>query len=79
MKSQPAVGSNLVLCRFTHLAPDGKLTREAWIARYGSDAGFDQYDLNGDGIVDPDEFRQIKAAEIDFRHLDANKDGKITR
>ena len=31
---------------------DGKISREEWIARYGSDKGFDEYDLNGDGIID---------------------------
>ena len=31
---------------------DGKITREEWIARYGSDKGFDEYDLNGDGIIE---------------------------
>ena len=31
---------------------DGKISREEWIARYGSDAGFDEYDLDGDGIID---------------------------
>ncbi len=39
---------------------DGKLTRKEWIAKYGSNAGFDEVDLNGDGVVDEDEFRGSK-------------------
>ena len=31
---------------------DGKVSREEWIAKYGSDEGFDAYDLDGDGIID---------------------------
>ena len=32
--------------------------REEWIAKYGSDKGFSEYDLDGDGIIDADEFRK---------------------
>ena len=35
---------------------DGKITREEWIAKYGNDDGFDQYDLDGDGIIDGESF-----------------------
>ena len=50
--------------------------------RYGNDTGFDEYDLNHDGIIDgglfthytsltirstADEFRAVKAADIDFQ------------
>ena len=34
----------------------GKLSRAEWIAKYGTDAGFDAYDLDGDGFVDAQEF-----------------------
>lgn len=34
---------------------------------------------DGDGIVDADEFRKIKASEIQFSRLDTDGDGIITR
>ena len=33
----------------------------------------------GDGIIDADEFRKSKTAEIDFVQLDADHDGRISR
>jgi len=39
---------------------DGKISRDEWIAKYGSDEGFNEYDLNGDGIIDADEWRLVK-------------------
>ena len=33
----------------------------------------------GDGIIDGDEFRVTKAAEIDLKRLDKDRDGKITK
>ena len=56
---------------------DRKLTREEWIARYGHDFDFDKYDLNHDGIIDPDEwvqsmtdygFRQRSCKEVGVAH-----------
>ena len=32
---------------------DGKISREEWYERYGTYDGFDEYDLDGDGFVDP--------------------------
>lgn len=72
-----------------------KVSRDEWVAKYGSLQGFDEYDLNGDGIIDPDEFRTgiqlcrshshltvcvtVKAGEIRFSTLDTNRDGKISK
>jgi len=56
-----------------------KITREQWAAQYGNTKGFDAYDLDGDGVVDADEFRACKAAEIDFGRIDTNQDGKVDR
>ena len=33
-----------------------KLSREEWVAKYGNHDRFDEYDANGDGVVDADEF-----------------------
>ena len=49
------------------------------VLRYGSNKGFEFYDLDGDGIIDADEFRYIKAAEFEFEKIDKNNDGKISR
>ena len=60
---------------------DGKISREEWIARYGSDEGFDEYDLDGDGFVDPDEFRKGQAAERKLTAMDTKtgtkRNGKL--
>merc|ERR1712086_1186499 len=45
----------------------------------GDDSLFDMYDLDGDGIIDADEFIAGQAAEKTFKKLDANGDGKIDR
>ena len=62
---------------------DNKISRDEWIAKYGSEEGFDEYDLNGDGIIDPDEYRIVNAAKVSWnqaaREMDTNADGKISR
>jgi len=35
---------------------DHRLNREEWVARFGSDKGFDLFDRNEDGLVDPNEW-----------------------
>merc|ERR1712176_1485521 len=45
---------------------DGRITREEWIARYGSDARFDMYDLDSNGYVDAEEFQHVWANDIKF-------------
>eukprot|EP00658_Telonema_sp_P-2_P065430 TRINITY_DN54671_c0_g1_i1.p1 TRINITY_DN54671_c0_g1~~TRINITY_DN54671_c0_g1_i1.p1 ORF type:complete len:522 (-),score=170.66 TRINITY_DN54671_c0_g1_i1:247-1812(-) len=57
----------------------GKVSRAEWIDRYGSANGFSLYDLNHDGVVDPDEFRKMKSAEFDFEAADTNADTKISK
>ena len=39
-----SLGGSLGLCSADG---DGKISREEWIAKYGSAEGFDQYDLDG--------------------------------
>merc|ERR1711865_1052330 len=58
---------------------DGKITKEEWIARYGNEDGFDRFDLNGDGIVDADEFRVSELACMQLQQGDTNRDGKFDR
>jgi len=57
---------------------DGKISREEWIARYGDDSLFDQYDLDGDGVIDPDEFLAVSEAKQQFADGIA-VEGKLTR
>ena len=89
--SLAAIRGDLKPMRGMRADGDGKISREEWIAKYGSAEGFDQYDLgatasqgchaalnfvicvDGDGIIDANEFRLIHAATIDFTRLD--KDG----
>ena len=42
---------------------DGKLSREEWIAKHGTAEGFAEYDLDGDGVVDSEEYRLGKEKE----------------
>lgn len=42
-------------------------------------AGFDQFDLDGDGVIDADEHLKSKTAQIDFKRLDTDGDGKVSR
>merc|ERR1719231_1042884 len=42
---------------------DGQIQRDEWIARFGDDRVFDEWDLNKDGVIDPEEFVKFKAAE----------------
>ena len=48
------------------------------VGRYGTADGFDEYDANGDGIIDPDEWRRGNQRKA-FRTMDRNKDAKISR
>merc|ERR1712216_321353 len=41
----------------------GRVSREAWIARYGNDSRFDQFDLDNNGHIDIDEFQQMWASD----------------
>lgn len=42
---------------------DNKISREEWIAAYGSDEGFDKADIDNSGDVDVDEFVVTKLAD----------------
>ena len=39
---------------------DRKLSRTEWIARFGNDDDFDDYDMDHDGFVEHEEFRTGK-------------------
>jgi len=65
---------------FAGATSDGKkLDREAWKAKYGTDANFDAYDANGDGIIDADEFIAGSMAKGEFQKMDIDNDGKISK
>ena len=49
------------------------------VGRYGNEDGFDRFDLNGDGIVDADEFRVSELACMQLQQGDTNRDGKFDR
>merc|ERR1711990_969615 len=53
---------------------DGKLSRAEWIARFGSDDHFDEYDLDHDGFVDADEFMKGKQRERYEREMEEMKE-----
>ena len=44
---------------------DGEISKAEWVATYGSDKGLADYDLNGDGIVDADEWKKMNAAKAE--------------
>lgn len=48
------------------------------IGRYGTDEGFSDYDTNGDGVIDPEEWRQGQDMK-EFRVMDTDKDQKVSR
>jgi len=35
-----------------------QVSKDEWIARLGTSKGFDEYDLNGDGVVTKEEYRK---------------------
>lgn len=57
---------------------DTKVSREEWIARYGSDAGFVEY-TNGEEFIDADQYMATQMIKARYRMLDTNHDGKISR
>eukprot|EP00658_Telonema_sp_P-2_P072196 TRINITY_DN61373_c0_g1_i1.p1 TRINITY_DN61373_c0_g1~~TRINITY_DN61373_c0_g1_i1.p1 ORF type:complete len:498 (+),score=133.67 TRINITY_DN61373_c0_g1_i1:1-1494(+) len=52
------------------------ISRWEWARRYGSagDHKFDEFDLDGDGFVDPDEMERAKTCNHDFNKADVNQD-----
>lgn len=55
---------------------DKKITKAEWIKRYGTDEGFDAYDLDKDGIIDPSEFIQMKAKQYNLEHIVVHEESK---
>ena len=48
---------------FIQVNSDAKISKEEWLARFGSLKGFDDYDVDGDGVVDEEEFAIAKTLE----------------
>ena len=38
---------------------DGKISKDEWVAKYGSDIGWAVYDMNQDGDVDIHEWKEV--------------------
>ena len=65
---------------------DGKISKAEWKARYGSLKGFDEYDKNGDNVVDAEEFsdsvakeRTLEASTKAFVSGDKDKDEQMSK
>merc|ERR1712070_1027298 len=71
-----------------------KVSRDEWISKYGSAEGFEQFDHDGDGTIDMDEFRKARTAQKrsqtnDFRYIpislkafdqiDKDGDGRLSK
>ena len=48
-----------------------QLDRKEWTDKFGNDDAYDQYDLNGDGVIDADEYAMMKHTEKTLHTLDA--------
>ena len=44
---------------------DGQMSRQEWLAKYGSMDGFDEVDLNADGVVDENEFVRMAPTDAE--------------
>merc|ERR1712070_498044 len=57
--------ASLASMQFKHIDvnSDGVIQREEWIAKYGSNEGFDKWDLNSDGVIDREEFLAMQRAD----------------
>ena len=61
----------------------------ARIMKFGNDKMFDAYDLDGDGVISPEEWlqgeaaqrtsRKIEASKKQFSDMDADGDDKLSR
>ena len=65
---------------------DGKISKAEWKVRYGSLKGFDEYDKNGDNVVDAEEFsdsvakeRTLEASTKAFVSGDKDKDEQMSK
>merc|ERR1712159_292649 len=55
---------------------DGVIDQEEFVAAGGSKEEFEEFDLDGDGVLDQDELRMRKMV-AEERRMDVNNDGKI--
>ena len=63
MSYDPSKNTTIIDVREFHAADtnkDKKLSRAEWVAHFGSDKHFDEYDSDHDGLVDADEFMKGK-------------------
>ena len=47
--------------------------------KFGNDKMFDAYDLDGDGVISPEEWLQGEAARKAFAGMDTDGDNKLSR
>ena len=54
---------------------DGQISREEWVAGYGSEKGFDSADLNRDGVIDADEYlrEEMRVKHRRKRHTELHR------
>ena len=56
-----------------------EISRDEWIARYGNDDGFRDYDLNGDNHINRNEWIAGRTADAEFREADTDGNMQIDR
>jgi len=49
---------------------DGKISRSEWVARFGTEEGFEQYDLDSDGVLDLEEQHQCEEKQFHMKIID---------
>ena len=58
----------------------GVISKDEWVEQHGGSLeGFDEYDLNHDGVIDQDEYRIGKIGDKTFAGMDTNADHKISK
>jgi len=58
----------------------GVISKDEWVEQHGGSLeGFDEYDLNHDGVIDQDEYRIGKIGDKTFKGMDTNADHKISK
>ena len=58
---------------------DGRVSRFEWVATHGDDENFDVYDLDGDGEVTLDEFKQASMTQRRQGSKHKGGDSKINK
>ena len=56
-----------------------EISRDEWIARYGNDDGFRDYDLNGDNHINRNEWIAGRTADAEFREADTDGNMQLDR